>query len=135
MRRHPQTSKTINPAILMHSILLVDDEPEILAAWRLILEREGYEVGCASNGAEAMARSAAHVPDLVITDWTMPVMDGAELCRRLRALPGFANVPIVVHTAVPPLEADGKNWDVCVRKPVGAERFLAMVAQLCKRTR
>jgi CheY-like chemotaxis protein len=118
----------------MHSILLVDDEPEILAAWRLILEREGYEVGCASNGAEAIARTAAHVPDLIITDWMMPIMDGAELCRRLRATPQFADVPIVVHTAAPPPEAEAKNWDVCVRKPVGAERFLTVVAQLCDRT-
>ena len=70
----------------MHSILLVDDEPEILAAWRLILENEGYEVGCASNGAEAVARMRSVVPDLIITDWMMPVMDGAELCRRLKAM-------------------------------------------------
>ncbi|QQC67186.1 response regulator [Paraburkholderia ginsengisoli] len=116
----------------MHSILLVDDEPEILAAWRLILEREGYEVGCASNGAEAIARAASYVPDLIITDWMMPIMDGAELCRRLRAMPRFAHVPILVHTAVPPLDAVGKNWNVCVRKPVGADKFLAMVAQMCK---
>jgi CheY-like chemotaxis protein len=117
----------------MHSILLVDDEPEILAAWRLILEREGYEVGCASNGAEAIARIASYVPDLIITDWMMPIMDGGELCRRLRAIPHLAAVPIVVHTAVPPSDTAVKNWDACLRKPVGAERFLAMVAQLCKR--
>ncbi|WP_239499306.1 response regulator transcription factor [Paraburkholderia tuberum] len=50
----------------MYSILLVDDEPEILAAWRLILESEGYEVRCASNGAEALACVVAHVPDLIV---------------------------------------------------------------------
>jgi CheY-like chemotaxis protein len=117
----------------MHSILLVDDEPEILAAWRLILEREGYEVGCASNGAEAIVCTAFHVPDVVITDWMMPIMDGGELCRRLRAIPALAAVPIVVHTSVPPSDTAVENWDACLRKPVGVERFLAMVAQLCKR--
>ena len=116
----------------MHSILLVDDEPEILAAWRLILENEGYEVGCASNGAEAVARAATSVPALIITDWMMPLVDGAELCRRLKAIPEVANVPILVHTAVPPPEGAVKNWDVCLRKPVGAELFLTTVAQLCK---
>ncbi|WP_429300366.1 response regulator [Paraburkholderia sp. GAS199] len=116
----------------MHSILLVDDEPEILAAWRLILESEGYEVNCAANGAEAVARLSSVVPDLIITDWMMPKMDGAELCRRLRAMPELADVPILVHTAVPPLDNSKKNWDVCLRKPVGAQRFLATVAELCK---
>ncbi|ACD20248.1 response regulator receiver protein [Paraburkholderia phytofirmans PsJN] len=122
-------------AALMHSILLVDDEPEILAAWRLILENEGYEVGCASNGVEAVARAVARAPALIITDWMMPLMDGAELCRRLKAIPALANVPILVHTSVPPNEAAGKNWDVCLRKPVGATLFLTTVAQLCTQRR
>lgn len=117
----------------MHSILLVDDEPEILAAWRLILENEGYQVGCASNGVEAMARAAAEIPDLIVTDWMMPLMDGGELCRRVKAMPQLADVPILVHSAVPPPEAAGKNWAACLRKPVGAELFLRTVAQLCKR--
>lgn len=118
----------------MHSILLVDDEPEILAAWRLILEREGYEVSCASNGAEAVARTASRVPDLIVTDWMMPVMDGGELCRRLRAMPQLAEVPVLVQTAVPPPESEAKNWNACLRKPVSAELFLTTVAQLCSRT-
>ncbi|SIT45560.1 Response regulator receiver protein (fragment) [Paraburkholderia ribeironis] len=117
----------------MHSILLVDDEPEILAAWRLILEDEGYQVRCASNGAEALERAASNVPDLVITDWMMPVMDGAELYRRLRALPQLADVPVLVHSAVPPPLGDGTPWDVCLQKPVSAELFLATIAQLGKR--
>ena len=83
----------------MHSILLVDDEPEILAAWRLILENEGYEVGCASNGAEAVACMHAVVPDLIITDWMMPVMDGAELCHQLKPTPHLVDVPLLLNTA------------------------------------
>ncbi|SMG57972.1 response regulator [Paraburkholderia susongensis] len=118
---------------MMRSILLVDDEPEILAAWCLILECEGYEVSCASNGAEALACVSAHVPDLIVTDWMMPVMDGAELCHRLKTMPQFVNVPILVHTAVPPPDSDdAKNWSLCLRKPSGAELFLTTVAQLCE---
>jgi CheY-like chemotaxis protein len=117
----------------MHSILLVDDEPEILAAWRLILVNEGYEVQCASNGVEAVERVTANVPDLIITDWMMPLMDGAELCRRLRTMPAMANVPILIHTAVPPPMIEVRDWDVCLRKPVGAELFLTTVGQLCSR--
>jgi len=115
----------------MYSILLVDDEPEILAAWRLILESEGYEVSCASNGAEAFARVADHVPDLIVTDWMMPVMDGAELCRRLKSTPQLVDVPILVHTAVPPSNNDAHYWNACLLKPIGADLFLTTIAQLC----
>jgi CheY-like chemotaxis protein len=117
---------------LMHSILLVDDEPDNLAAWRLILEGEGYAVGCASNGAEAIACTAFHVPDLIITDWMMPIMDGAELCNRLKAMPQLAGVPILIHSAVPPPDGEANNWTVCLRKPAGTALFLTTVAQLCK---
>ncbi len=116
---------------MTYSILLVDDEPEILAAWRLILESEGYQVSCASNGAEALACVVAHVPDLIITDWMMPIMDGAELCRRLRLMPLSVNVPILVHTAVPPSDHDAHCWNACVRKPIGADLFLTTIAKLC----
>jgi len=113
------------------SILLVDDEPEILAAWCLILEREGYEVSCANNGAEALACASVHVPDLIVTDWTMPVMDGAELCRSLKAMPQLADVPILLHTALPPSEGEARNWSFCLRKPSGVEYFLTTIARLC----
>ncbi|MBC8749184.1 CheY-like chemotaxis protein [Paraburkholderia sp. WC7.3d] len=116
---------------MMCSILLVDDEPEILAAWRLILESEGYEVTCASNGAEALADVVAHVPDLVVTDWMMPIMGGAELCRRLKSMPQSVNVPILVHTAVPPSNSDARYCNACLLKPIGAELFLTTIAKLC----
>jgi CheY-like chemotaxis protein len=116
---------------MMYSILLVDDEPEILAAWRLILESEGYQVSCASNGAEALACVVAHVPDLIITDWMMPIMDGAELCRRLKAMPVSVDVPILVHTAVPPSDSYAHYWNACLMKPIGADLFLTTIAQLC----
>ncbi|MBB5463060.1 PleD family two-component system response regulator [Paraburkholderia sp. Cpub6] len=125
-----QESK-FRPQNMMYSILLVDDEPEILAAWRLILESEGYEVSCASNGAEALACVVAHVPDLIVTDWMMPVMDGAELCRRLKSMPLSVNVPILVHTAVPPSDSDAHYCSACLLKPIGADLFLTTIAQLC----
>ncbi|MEM5332297.1 response regulator, partial [Paraburkholderia sp. JHI2823] len=116
---------------MMYSILLVDDEPEILAAWRLILESEGYQVSCASNGAEALACVVAHVPDLIVTDWMMPIMDGADLCRRLKSMPRSVDVPILVHTAVPPSDHDAQYWSACLLKPIGADRFQSTIAHLC----
>ncbi len=78
----------------MHSILLVDDDPEILAAWQAILLDEGYTVCCARNGLQALEHLKESVPDLVITDWMMPLMGGAELCRQLKAHPDLAHVPV-----------------------------------------
>jgi CheY-like chemotaxis protein len=79
-------------AAIMHTILLVDDEPEILTAWRVILEMEGYGVVCAGDGVEALAKVESGHVDLIVTDWMMPRMDGGELCRRLKAMPECANV-------------------------------------------
>ncbi len=76
----------------MYSILLVDDEPQILAAWSLILVNEGYRVTCANNGVEALECLKHHVPDLIVTDWIMPLMDGLALCREIRARPDLADI-------------------------------------------
>ena len=115
----------------MYSILLVDDEPDLLAAWHLILTGEGYDVRCASNGAEALECVRHRVPDLVITDWMMPLMGGAELCRRMRAQQDLASVPILVHTSAPLAQKTENAWDVCLQKPVPMQLFLTTVGRLC----
>jgi CheY-like chemotaxis protein len=116
----------------MHSILLVDDDPEILAAWQLVLLDEGYDVNCAPNGMQALDQLKRYVPHLIITDWMMPLMDGAELCRTLKAHPEFASIPVLVHSAVAPLEHEVHNWSVRLQKPARMNVFLTTVEQLCK---
>jgi CheY-like chemotaxis protein len=116
----------------MHSILLVDDDPEILAAWQFVLVNEGYEVSCAPNGVKALEYLKQRVPDLIITDWVMPLMGGAELCRQLKGHPELANVPILVHSAVPPLVEEVQTWTVRLQKPARMNLFLTTVEQLCK---
>jgi CheY-like chemotaxis protein len=134
-----QKRKRITPGqSLMKSILLVDDEPDLLAAWHLILSAEGYDVRCAAHGAQALEAIRERLPDLVITDWMMPVMGGAELCRRLRAQPNLAQVPILVHTSAPPpvneAHAGGNAWNACLQKPVPMQIFLTTVGRLCAGT-
>jgi CheY-like chemotaxis protein len=121
-----------NWPLQMHSILLVDDEPEILAAWQAILLDEGYTVCCARNGFEALERLRESMPDLVITDWMMPLMGGAELCRQLKAHPDLAHVPIVIHSAAPPCAEEVQTWNACLRKPASMKIFLTTIEQLCK---
>ncbi|WP_144157640.1 PleD family two-component system response regulator [Paraburkholderia sp. BCC1885] len=116
----------------MHSILLVDDDPEILDAWQAILLAEGYLVRCARNGFEALDLLKQSAPDLVITDWMMPLMGGAELCRQLKAHPDLAHLPIMIHSAAPPYAEALQTWNACLQKPVPMKIFLTTVEQLCK---
>lgn len=67
----------------MRRILVVDDQPHIVRVIRLSLERSGYAVDAAGNGAEALVRLAEQSYDVLITDIEMPVMDGLELCETM----------------------------------------------------
>ena len=83
----------------MHSVLVVDDDADIRDLIALRLRKAGYDVQSFGNPIEAL--SAAETPgfDLAILDWSMPEMDGGELCTRLRELPHLADAPIVIVTA------------------------------------
>ena len=108
----------------MAKILVVDDEPAHRLLLRRIFEKAGHEVSDAGDGAAALRAVAESRPDLVVTDMMMPVMDGAELIRRLRRDPATADIPILAASGDTHL-ADGA--DAVVPKPY-AWRHLADVA-------
>src|SRR5271163_4329490 len=76
-----------------HRILIVDDEPQITRVLRTSLTSRGYEVRVAADGESAMDTFQDWHPDMVITDLSMPNMDGIELCRRIRQR---SQAPIIV---------------------------------------
>lgn len=80
-------------------VLVVDDNQQNLALAKATLEMEDYEVVLASNGADALRCFEQQTPDCILLDVRMPGMDGPATCRRLRALPGGSDVPIVFLTA------------------------------------
>jgi DNA-binding response OmpR family regulator len=79
-------------------ILVVDDDPEIRALTRLVLEGEGYLVDEAGDGEHAVARALAGGLDLVLLDVNMPRMSGWQALRVLKADPGLAALPVVMFT-------------------------------------
>jgi two-component system chemotaxis response regulator CheY len=79
--------------------LVVDDSRVVRKVARRILEDLGFEVAEAGDGAEGLAWCRAEMPDVVLLDWNMPVMDGLEFLRRLRQEPG-GSAPRVVFCSV-----------------------------------
>ena len=80
-------------------VLLVEDHLELRAMYAQQLELSGFDVIQASNGADALTHTAAHAPDLVLMDLSLPVLDGWEATRRLKNDARTAHIPIVALTA------------------------------------
>ena len=109
-------------------ILVVDDEPQITRVLRTTLSAQGYDLRVANDGETALEIMKDWTPDLIITDLSMPQMDGLELCRRVRA---NSSMPIIVlsvrgeeRTKVRALDAGADDY---VTKPFGMNELLARV--------
>ena len=84
---------------MAEKILIVDDDLETLRLVGLMLQRQGYQIVAASNGAQALATAKSELPDLILLDVMMPDMDGYEVTRQLRADPTTTNASILMFTA------------------------------------
>ena len=80
-------------------VLVVEDEDALATLLQYNLEKEGYDVGLAADGEEALTQVDERLPDLVVLDWMLPKVSGIEVCRRLRAGAKTRNLPIVMLTA------------------------------------
>ena len=83
----------------MKRILAVDDEPHILKLVSFSLKAKGFEVIEATDGLSAVEVAEKEQPDLILMDVMMPACDGYEACRRIKANPKTANIPVVMLTA------------------------------------
>ena len=100
------------------TILVVDDEEDILELVRHHVEREGYETICVETGEEAMREVRSERPDLIVLDLLLPGLDGLEVCRRLKGDPETARIPIVMLTA------KGEESDIVAGLELGADDYI-----------
>ncbi|HEX7688496.1 MAG TPA: response regulator [Burkholderiaceae bacterium] len=119
----------------MKTILVVDDELGSAEVLSMILAEEGYRTFCAVNGALALAQARDVVPDLLIVDYMMPLMNGAELSRELRADPAFAHTKIILNSGLPEyaIREQFDGYDAFLRKPFKIEMLLQLVHELIGR--
>ncbi len=110
----------------MKTILVVDDELGSAEVLSLILEEEGYRAFCAVNGQLALIQAREVVPDLVIVDYMMPLMNGAEFSRALRADPRFAHTRIILNSGLPEaaIREHFDGYDAFLRKPFKVQALL-----------
>jgi len=120
-------------------VLIVEDEPDISNLLVHHLTRDGFRCRVAASGVEALARVRTATPDLVVLDLMLPEMNGLEVCRRLRADPATAAIPIIMLTAkadeidrVVGLEMGADDY---VAKPFSPKELVARVRAVLRRAR
>jgi DNA-binding response OmpR family regulator len=131
------TTQTERP-LAGRTLLVVDDEPHLTRVVAFNLRRAGATVLTARDGEPALAVARVCRPDLVVTDFQMPGMDGCELARQLRHDPATERVPVLMLTArghrVSPAELAGTNVRQLMGKPFSAAELLAQVRDLLAST-
>jgi len=114
------------------TILVVDDELASAEVLSLILEEEGYRTFCAANGQQGIARAHELRPQLIVLDFMMPVLNGAQVGEALRASPDTRDIKIVMNSSLPEeaVRQHFEKYDAFLRKPYNVDVALKMIADL-----
>ena len=116
----------------MHKVLVVDDEEPILELLKYNLEKDGYEVKTAQDGARAVDIARKFIPDLVLLDIMMPKMDGVETCRLLRDIPELQKMFVVFLTARSEEYSEVAAFDIgaddYINKPIKPRALMSRIS-------
>lgn len=99
-------------------ILIVDDEPNIVAALDYLLQRSNYEVLTAQDGEEALKQVERHLPDLVLLDVMIPLKSGYEVCQRMRERADWRHIKIIM------VSAKGREAEINKGLSIGADLYV-----------
>ncbi|UCG59914.1 MAG: response regulator [Phycisphaerales bacterium] len=115
-------------------VLVVDDEVHIIHVVAIKLRNNGYEVVSADNGAEALDLACQEKPDIIVTDFQMPVMTGIELVERLRDNEATKNVPVIMLTArsfaIPEDQQRRLRISECLSKPFSPRELMGTIEDI-----
>src|SRR5581483_10727674 len=115
------------------TILIVEDDPQVMEVFSLMLEDGGYEVRRAESALPALLMAGGKLPDLILADLNMPHMNGLELIGQFKSYSDTRNIPIIVVTGSDePANREAALKAGCVgyiTKPVTASQFLAQIAE------
>ena len=115
-------------------VLVVDDEIHIVHVVAIKLKSNGLEVVTASNGQEAFDIASEQLPDIIVTDFQMPIMDGMQLIEKLRQSEKTQNIPVIMLTgrsfSVEKETKDKLNISDCLGKPFSPRELLKKVEDI-----
>jgi CheY-like chemotaxis protein len=116
----------------MQTVLIVDDEFGVAEVLQSILEDEGYRVFTAINGKQALARLGELRPDLIMLDYMMPILDGAQTLTAIRKDKAFAGTPVIMMSSLEEaaIRETSTDYNSFLRKPFRAMQVVKAVAQL-----
>jgi two-component system alkaline phosphatase synthesis response regulator PhoP len=112
-------------------ILVIDDEPEITDIIETFLENAGYKVKSENSSIIGIERAISLLPDLILLDIMMPVMDGYEVCKELKKNRETSRIPVIFLTGKDARSDEGRSFevggDLFIKKPFSCERLLEIV--------
>ena len=115
-------------------ILVIEDTPELLELLAIILRAAGHEAITASNGVEGLTAARSEPPDLILADLEMPLMDGFELLRQLKADPRLSSRPVIALTACAMLgdreRVLAAGFSGYLSKPIRAKDLMPQIAAI-----
>ena len=119
----------------MVKVLVVEDEHSQAEVLTMLFSLEGFEVSVVHNGREALAQLDRVQPDLIVTDFMMPLMNGGEMAKRVRTASPHTKVPIVMTSATHPSQVEqyAEHFDAFVRKPYLWDDLFAIIGRLLSR--
>jgi len=100
------------------TVLIVDDEPNIVISLEFLMKREGFHVLVAGDGEAALAQIAAQKPDLVLLDVMLPKKNGFEVCQQIRTTPEWQDIKVIMLTA------KGRDTEIAKGIALGADTYM-----------